>query len=118
MQRAAVRRVISSAGLVGSAVLVATPLVSGTSANTVFPGAIGILLAGASFYWNKGDVYAMLAGVCSLMLFAAYAGWGLAFWETFSNLGQAASLGLSALCVIVSIGYLVATAIAGSFNKD
>ena len=118
MRRAAVRRLFTSLDLVGCAVLIAAPLLAGSAGNIAFPGAIGLILAASSFYWTSGDIYTALVGVSSFMLFAAFAGWGAAFWGTYSNIGAGSALALALVCVLVAIGFFLLTVILSNFSKD
>jgi hypothetical protein len=118
MQRAAVRRLLTGFDLVGSAVLIAVPIAGKVSPFIAFPGAIGLILAAASLYWNSGDAYSLFVGVTSFMLFAAFAGWASALWSAYSNLGDTLALALTVGCVLVAVGFLLVTAVAGGFSKD
>ncbi|MGA1974823.1 MAG: hypothetical protein ABSG92_04240 [Conexivisphaerales archaeon] len=119
MQKAAVRRLLSGVDFVGSAALVAIPLVARVGAYTAFPGVIGMILSAASFYWDSGDIYRLCTGATSLMLFGAFAAWGSAFWGTYSAVGDNSALGLSVVCVLVAVAYLLTllTAIASKDQK-
>jgi len=118
MKKAAARRLLTSFDLVGSLVLMAVPLLGRIGPYIAFPGAIGLILAAASFYFNVGDAYNLLVGVCSFMLFAAFLGWGAAFWSTYASLGESLALGLSVVCALVALGFLLETTVVGSFSRD
>jgi len=118
MQKAAVRRLLSSFDLVGSLVLVVAPLVGHAGASLAFPGLIALLLSAASFYWSRGDFFTFSVGVSSLMLFGAYEGFGAAFWGSYSNLGGTIALGASVLCALIGIGFLFEALVASGFSKD
>ena len=62
MQKAAVRRLLTSFDLVGSLALVVVPLLGKTGPYIAFPGALGLVLAAASLYWNSGDLHTLLVG--------------------------------------------------------
>jgi hypothetical protein len=118
MQKAAVRRLLSIVDLVGSAALIAVPLVGGVGLYTAFPGVIGIALSAASLYWASGDRFRFCTGVASFMLFAAYTGWASAMWGTYSSLGDVPALGLTLVFALVAIAYLFMITVIQSYGKD
>jgi hypothetical protein len=118
MQKAAVRRLVSIVDLVGSAALIAVPLVGGVGLYTAFPGVIGIALSAASLYWASGDRFRFCTGVTSFMLFAAFAGWASALWGTYSSLGDVSALGLSLVLVLVAVAFLFVIFVIQSYGKD
>jgi hypothetical protein len=118
MQKAAVRRLLSIVDLIGSAALIAVPLVGGVGLYTAFPGVIGIAISAASLYWPSGDRFRFCTGVASFMLFAAFAGWSSATWGTYASLGDVSALGLSVVFALLALGFLFMIVVIQSYGKD
>jgi hypothetical protein len=118
MQKAAVRRLISIVDLVGSAALIAVPLIGGVALYTAFPSVIGIALSAASFYWSSGDRFRFCTGVATVMLFGGFIGWASTLWVTYSSLGYLPALGLALVFALVAIAFLFMVTVIQSFGKD
>jgi hypothetical protein len=118
MQKAAVRRLLSVVDLVGSAALIAVPLVGGVAPYIAFPGVIGIALSAASLYWTSGDRFRFCTGVTSFMLFAAFACWASIMWGTYSSLGNLSALSLALVFALVAVAFLFTITVIQSYGKD
>jgi ABC-type Mn2+/Zn2+ transport system permease subunit len=118
MQKETTMRMLSAADLVGSASLIVVPLIAGVAPNSAFPGAIGLILSGASLVLPSTALFAFAASVVSFMLFASFAGWAFTFWGTFSSISDTASAGLAALCALVAIAFLLLMLLSLRQAKD